>query len=300
MQTIVMPRIRKLSPPLSGVLLILLSVACGSIAPVLIKVGLGAGVDPVTLLTLRLVVATAIFWVVFALFWPDWLRIDGRGLAGCAAVAAASATGYFCFYWALTRIDASLAPMIFSLFPLVVLLLLALQGEPIMRHSLVRFSLGMLGIYLLIGPGGRVDLVGAMLVVCAAVGNALHMTLGQWYLSHVRPQTIALYVVSLMALMMTAARLLQPVPWQMPSPVGWGVILSTGLISTVVARLAMFAGIQRIGSGQTALLGPSETLLTVLWATLFLGERLSPVQWAGGLAILTSALLAARRGPRRT
>jgi drug/metabolite transporter (DMT)-like permease len=30
----------------------------------------------------------------------------------------------------------------------------------------------------------------------------------------------------------------------------------------------------------------------VLWATLFLGEQLSPVQWAGGLSILVSALLA--------
>jgi drug/metabolite transporter (DMT)-like permease len=112
------------------------------------------------------------------------------------------------------------------------------------------------------------------------------------YLSHVRPQTMALYVVSFMAVIVTAARLLQPVPWQMPSPVGWGVILGTGLISTVAARLALFAGIQRIGSGQTALLGPIETALTVLWATLFLGEQLSPVQWAGGLSILVSALLA--------
>jgi drug/metabolite transporter (DMT)-like permease len=131
-----------------------------------------------------------------------------------------------------------------------------------------------------------------LLAAAAAVAYALHLTLGQVYLSQVRPQTMALYVVSFMALIVTAARLLQPVPWQMPSLVGWGVILGTGLISTVAARLALFAGIQRIGSGQTALLGPIETALTVLWATLFLGEQLSPVQWAGGLSILVSALLA--------
>jgi drug/metabolite transporter (DMT)-like permease len=281
-----------IKPQLSGSLLILLAVACGSIAPVLVKVGLAARVDPVTLLTLRLVVAAAIFWGVFGLFWPDQLRIDWRGLVGCAAVATASATALFCFYWAMTRIAATVGPMIFSLFPLVVLLLLALRGEPIRRRSLVRLGLGILGVYLLIGPGGRVDLVGALLAAAAAVAYALHLTLGQVYLSQVRPQTMALYVVSFMALIVTAARLLQPVPWQMPSLVGWGVILGTGLISTVAARLALFAGIQRIGSGQTALLGPIETALTVLWATLFLGEQLSPVQWAGGLSILVSALLA--------
>ena len=281
-----------IKPQLSGILLILLSVACGSIAPVLVKVGLAARVDPVTLLTLRLVVAAAIFWGVFGLFWPDQLRIDWRGLVGCAAVATASATALFCFYWAMTRIAATVGPMIFSLFPLVVLLLLALRGEPIRRRSLVRLGLGILGVYLLIGPGGQVDLVGALLAAAAAVAYALHMTLGQMYLRQVRPQTMALYVVSFMALIVTAVRLLQPVPWQMPSLVGWGVILSTGLISTVAARLALFAGIQRIGSGQSALLGPIETALTVLWATLFLGEQLSPVQWAGGLSILVSALLA--------
>ena len=284
---------------LSGILLILLSVVCGSIAPVLIKMGLAAGVDPVTLLTLRFVVAALIFWVVFALFWPDSLRIDRRELASCTAVACASASGYFCFYWAMTRIDASLGPMIFSLFPLIVLLLLALRGEPIGRLSQVRLGLGVLGVYLLIGPGGRVDLLGALLAVVAAGGHALHLTLSQWRLSQLRPQTTALYVVSLMAVMLTVARLLQPVPWHTPSLSGWGVILSTGLISTVLARLAMFAGIQRIGSGQTALLGPIETLLTVLWATLLLGEWLSPVQWAGGLAILASAILAVHRAPRQ-
>jgi drug/metabolite transporter (DMT)-like permease len=263
-----------------GLLMALSSVVYLSAAPILIKVGLAAEVDPVTLLTLRMAVATAIFWGVF-LF--------------CAAVAAANTTSLYCYYWALTRIDASVAHMIFAFYPAVALLLLALRGERITRRSLVRVELGIFGVYLLIGPGGQVDPVGALLVMGTASSYALHMTLGQWYLREVRSQTVALYVVSLMALMMTVIRLLQFRPWQSPSLVGWGAILGAALVSTVLARLAMFGGIQRIGSGQTALFGPIETSLTVLWAILFLGERLSPVQWLGGLLILVSGMLVVRR-----
>jgi drug/metabolite transporter (DMT)-like permease len=38
-----------------------------------------------------------------------------------------------------------------------------------------------------------------------------------------------------------------------------------------------------------------ETLLTVIWSTLFLHERLTPLQWVGGALIMVSALLAIQR-----
>jgi drug/metabolite transporter (DMT)-like permease len=279
----------------TGLAQALLAVLCLSITPTLIKVGLAANVDPITLLALRLLTATATFWIVFPLFWPGLLRIDRRGLAACTAVAAANATSLLCFYLALTYIPASVAHMILSLYPLAALLLLATRGERITRFSVVRLALAIGGVYLLIGPGGQVNPVGVALVLATAVAYALHMVLSQWFLSEYPSQTVALYVVTFMALILAVVRLLQFEPWQPLSPAGWGVVLATGLVSTVLARLAMFAGIQRIGSGQTALLGPMETFLTVMWAMVFLGERLAPVQAIGGVVILVSAILAVRR-----
>jgi drug/metabolite transporter (DMT)-like permease len=151
---------------------------------------------------------------------------------------------------------------------------------------------------LLIGPGGEVNMVGVLLVLATATSYALHLTLSQWYLSEVPSQTVALYVVSIMAVILSVVRLLLFEPWQPLPPVGWGIVLVTGLVSTVLARLAMFAGIKNVGSGQAALLGPTETFLAILWAILFLDERLSPLQWVGGLFILSSAALAVRRRPQ--
>jgi drug/metabolite transporter (DMT)-like permease len=282
----------------SGLVLVLLAVVCMSIVPALVKVGLAEAADPYTLLALRLLTATAALWIVLLLFSPRLVRIDRRGLAGCVAVAAANSTSLLSYYLALTYINASVAHMLFSLFPVAALLFLAFRGERITQLSLVRLGMAILGVYLLIGPGGQVDPAGVLLVLGSAVAYALYLTLSQWYLSQYPPQTVALYVISLMTLVTMAARLLQFEPWKPLSPSAWGVVLATGLISTVLARLAIFAGIQRIGGGQTALLGTTEVFLAVLWAMLFLGERLSPIQWAGGMLVVGSAVLSARHRPQ--
>ena len=87
--------------------------------------------------------------------------------------------------------------------------------------------------------------------------------------------------------------MLQFAPWAGLTSVAWGVVTITALVSTVMARLILFAGIRRIGSGQAAHLAPVETLLTVNRAGLLLGEHLSTPQWLGGILVVASVLLAA-------
>lgn len=281
-----------------GLFQAVLAIVLMSIAPTLIKVGLAVDVDPLTQLALRLLVAAAAFWIAFSLFWPGLLRIDRKGLLACAAAAAANTISMLCYYVALTHIDVSVAQMVFALSPFAALLLLATRGERISPLSLVSVGVAILGVSLLIGPGGQVDMVGVLLVLVAVLLYPLHMALAQWYLGGYPSQTVALYIVSLMACFMSGIWFVAGRSWQPLPPLGWGVILVTGLVSTVLARLAMFAGIQRIGSSRTALLGPVETLLSITWAVLFLGERLSPLQWAGGFLVLASAALTlSRRTP---
>ena len=62
-------------------------------------------------------------------------------------------------------------------------------------------------------------------------------------------------------------------------------------IVTALSRLMMFAGLQRLGGVQTALLGITELITTLLVAFVVLGERLSQMQWLGGAIIIASVLL---------
>jgi drug/metabolite transporter (DMT)-like permease len=88
---------------------------------------------------------------------------------------------------------------------------------------------------------------------------------------------------------------IQETGWAPLSGAAWLGIIVLAVVCTYLARVAMFTAMQRLGGSQVTLLVPLETLLTVVWSVLFLGERLSPLQWAGSGLILLSAALAARR-----
>ena len=289
------PAIKKANPfekdHAKGILHAVIAVFCLSLTPALVKGAISAGIDPTSLLTMRMVVASVVLWSVFLLFFPSAAAIDGKGLIGCLCVALANASGLLCYYTALTRINASVAHVIFSLFPLIALVMLAFKGEPMSALKLLRLTLALIGVYMLVKPGGRIDLVGVALVLLTAIFYALHMNLTHWYLKDYSPKTVALYVVSFMALIMSLIYIIRFDTYQALTVSAWMVILITGLLSTAVARIAMFGAIKYIGSGQTALLCPAETVLAVLWAILFLGERLSWIQVIGGSLILASSSL---------
>ena len=117
----------------------------------------------------------------------------------------------------------------------------------------------------------------------------------QWYLRGYDARTVTLYMIASMAVVLSVFWLLEGRPWRPPTPAEWAAILALAVVSTYLARLAFFAGVARIGGGQAALLTPLEIFLTVLWSIFFLGERLTLMQWLGGLLILASAALAIER-----
>jgi drug/metabolite transporter (DMT)-like permease len=276
---------------LKGVLLALTAVFFLSVTPALVKSAISHGMDPISLLSLRMVVGAVLLWVLFGLFSPDSLHIGKRGLLFCAVVALANSTSMGLYYLALNRINVSIAHVTFSVFPLIAIIFLALAGEPISRLALIRFGLAFAGIYFLVAPVGKIDMVGMVLVLGTATFYALHMNCIQWFLKDEKPRTVALYVVTFMALFTSLADFLKGWEWPTISSEGWLVILYTGIFSTALARLAMFTAIKSLGSGQMALLGPVETLLAVTWALLFLGESLAPLQVLGALLIVSSTLL---------
>ncbi len=275
-----------------GLLLVLLASLCLSTAPTVIKFGFNADVDPVTQLTLRLWIGALALWIVFLMSQREKLKIDRKGLIGCALAAAANTISLGSFYIAVTYIEISVAIVIFSTFPMMALLLLALKGERITRLHLIRFGLALLGVYLLVGFVGQLNWFGVGLVILTAIFFAVHITLIQWRLSEYRTRTITVYILSFMSLYMGVVYLATGHGVPTMGADGWGVVIYTGLVATAIARFAMFAGIRHIGSGQTALLGPLETLMAVVWAMIFLDERLTLIQISGGVLILISAALA--------
>jgi drug/metabolite transporter (DMT)-like permease len=79
--------------------------------------------------------------------------------------------------------------------------------------------------------------------------------------------------------------------------VAWLALLGVALIGTVVAVTAFFAALALLGPSDTAIASTVEPVVSVGLAALVLGERLSPVQLLGGLAVLAAVGTLARLSP---
>ncbi len=266
-----------------------------SIGPPLIKFVIIQGVEPTMLLVLRYVTSTLLFAGTIAVTSPKRLRIDRRGLWFCVLSGLFFGSAVLTFTWSLTRISASVASMIVALYPLIVLGVLALKGEKVTYRNVVRLALGLGGVYLLVGPGGQVDLLGVLLVIGTCFAFAFYLVFMQWFLKGYEAQTVMLYVVATIAVFNSGIWVVEGIEWQSPTWQAWVGIGALVLIATYLGQLALFAAVSSIGSGQMALLNPIEPFLTVVWSYLFLQEKLTLLQWTGGLLILLSMLLALKR-----
>jgi drug/metabolite transporter (DMT)-like permease len=72
----------------------------------------------------------------------------------------------------------------------------------------------------------------------------------------------------------------------------WLGILGVGVLATFVAIVAFYAGAQRVGAAQAALISTVEPIWTITLAAILFGELLQPIQLVGGVLIIGGVLLA--------
>lgn len=247
---------------------------------------------PSTLLVLRLSLATILLGVTLAITAPHKLKLSRRGIWLMLVVGGLAGLEISTFFWSLAFVDAATSSIIKSVQPLVVLLLLTFAGERMTGRHWARLLLSMVGIYMLVGLGGKIDPFGAFLIGLSLIFYALQLAQVQWWLQEYDTWTIAFYLTGIMTVVVTGWWLTQGSPWYPPTVTEWTVIVVLALVGTYFARLALFAAIARIGSGQIALMWPVQTLTAIIAAVLFLEERLTPIQWLGGALVLSATFLA--------
>lgn len=266
-----------------------------STVPTALKIGLNGQVPPLQLLAPRMLLGAALLWLWMLATRRQKIRIDRPGMIACAIAGLLNAFSLSMFYLSLTRLDASIANITFSVYPAMLLLMLLLRGESVTRLDWIRLIAALGGIWLIAGPGGDPDAVGLVLAITGAGGYALYVQVVHTRLSRYAASTQAVWIVTWMtlALQIPAAMTVTSIS---PGRIGWLVILWSAIFGTVLARVLNLTAIRLVGGGQMALLAPFESALTVVWASLLLDERLSALQLLGGLLVVTSVALAALRG----
>ncbi len=270
-------------------------------APVFGKLAIRTGVDAYTLAALRTCLAALALWAVYLLFFRRYTYIFLAGLLGTLAVGVVNGLGSLLYYNGLLLLDdASLAQLLNMTYVIFAILLTRIYGQPISALSAARAGLALLAVYLLASAApstGPVHWLGVGLMLGGAFLYALTVVLSQRIMFEMPAPTMTLYSLSFMGLTVLAARLVAggfaPLAWGPALPIGWWFVL--GLMAvTAVSRVTLFAGVRNLGGVQAILLNVAEIGVTLLAASVWLGERLMPLQWTGVLVLLVSVSLAYR------
>lgn len=274
-----------------GLLWGLLSPVFLGIVPILAKVAYAAGVNVLTVVAFRTVIAAALMWLGMLLFRRQLIYSSVPAILSSLIAGAINGLGSIFFYTSLTRIDASLGQLVNISYLVFVTVFLRLAGQTVSLLTIARTGLTIGAIYLLTrGGAGPADWLGVGMMLFAAITYAIQLVLSQRIMLDIPAPTMTLYAITAMAAVVTFAWFLAPDDLGLVSTAGWQAIGLMALV-TALSRLTLFLGVKAMGSIQTALLGVSEVVVTIAIAAVFLGERLTWVQWVGAVILLVSIFL---------
>ncbi len=285
----------------SGVLLAIAGSIAFSGKAIIVKLAYRYGVDAITLLMYRMLLALPLFLLLS--WWASrgkdpltakqWMQVLFLGFIGYYLAS-------FLDFAGLQFISASLERLILYLNPTIVLLLGAvLWGKKITRRQLVAFALSYCGVLLVFGhevklDGANVGL-GALLVFGSAAAYAVYLSysgelvqkLGSLRLAGLATSAACLFCIAQFAVMR---------PWsatQVAPEVLWLSLLNA-LACTVAPVLMVMMAIERIGAAKTAQIGMVGPMSTITMGVLVLGEPFNEWIVAGTLLVLVGVYLVSR------
>ena len=277
-----------------GYLFLIGASLCIATLPIAGKFGLQQDVSVMALLISR---AAVVLGVVLYFWRPELLRISRQGLWRCVELSLVNCFSMYFYLRTLNHLDASFSIILFSfIFIPFVILFNRLWGEKAESLDWGRFGLALIGVYLFVDPSGSFNWVGVGFGMLNATFYGIYTTLIERRLGKVAPMTILLYSMGMMALIFTAVGSVNGVEWPLSTDrLGWGTMLWFGLISTGLARVLLFSGIQLVGSKQAALFSPLDVVVALALSVVFLQESLSAVQLLATGLIILSVVLASWR-----
>ena len=251
------------------------------------------GADVLGVLAARFTIAGTILAAVMLGTRRAWPR--GRALRVAVAMGAVGYVGQaVCFFAALNYASAGLVALLLYAYPMLVCLLAAaFLGERLTPRRVALLAASLSGIALTVG-GGHGTVAGIALGLGAAAFYSVYIVVGARELARTDALASSTVVcLSAAATLLVACFFREPhlpgVWW------GWLSIAAIAVVSTVVAMIAFFAALKRIGPAVASIASTLEPVVTVILAWLVLGEALAPIQVAGGALVLGSAAWLARK-----
>jgi drug/metabolite transporter (DMT)-like permease len=269
---------------------------------IIVKVAYRYGVDAVTLIMYRMLVAFLPFLIIA--WW------SGRGKPPLSwsdrgSICVLGVTGYYLAsyldFLGLQYISASLERLILYLNPTLVFAFGVLCfGQRATRQQIASIATGYAGMLVVFGSevsfAGDNVMLGTGLVFAGAVSYALYISYSGTLVKRIGSLRLVGWA-SIVACLLCFAQflLLRPIAAaQVPAPVVWLSLLN-GTACTVAPVLLLMIAIQRAGAtaaAQASLLGP---ISTIAMSVFILGEPFTPWVAVGTVLVIGSISMLARK-----
>ena len=265
---------------------------------IIIKLAYAEGIDPETLLALRLAFSLPFYLVIGAIAVLG-MRRRGEALPSLKILAQSAGIGALGYWFSsyadflgLQYISASFARLILFTYPLFVVLFGALLfGQPIRLRALGAFAIAYFGIAMIFAQNfstaGSDAVRGAMLVGAAAMSFALYLLMTRRLLDHIG-SALFTCVAMISACVVAVGQFVavRPLDALLVSPHMFELALMIAIGATVLPTFLMNAALKRISAQANSMISTVSPVATMALAFVFLGETASVTELVGaGLVV---------------
>lgn len=288
----------------TGWLMAVIGTALFALKSIFIKLAYAQGVDTLTLLTLRMLVAAPFYALI--LVWlvrqPSTVKVLPKELA---VVMGLGFIGYYVSAWldmqALNYISAQLERLTLYTYPIMTTLLGWLWlREKITARLWLALLLTYGGVMVLYSHearlGGTNVSLGVMLVVVAALSFAFYIVLSKRLIGRLGSTLFtSIAMLSSTLFVFTHFFFTHPLAALGVNATAWGYALLLGIVSTVLPSFMISEAIARIGAARTSIVGTFGPIMTIGLAVLLLGEPFGWWHLAGMLLVIAGVGLLGKR-----
>jgi drug/metabolite transporter (DMT)-like permease len=289
----------------SSDVLMLVAVVLWAVNFSLVKVALKE-MSPMGFNGIRLAFAS-ILLILFLAVKRESFRVDGPDFWKLVVLGIVGNTAYqILFINGIYVTTASNAAIIIAIMPAFIAMLSSvLKHERLNWASWTGILISFVGFYLVIlrnsgkpaltGEGVKGDLMILAGTVCWAVYTVLARPLLR-KISALKLTAITM-VVGTAFYLPFAIRDVIRIPYAEVSVKAWASLAFSGLFALAVCYVIWYESVQRVGNSRTAIYDNLIPILTVLFASLLIGEKISPLQGVG-MAVILAGVYLTRSGYR--
>ena len=259
-----------------------------AVADVLSKVVFASGMDVLSLITLRGVIAASIFWL--------WLRAapprvvhSPRARLISIGLGVLFAGNVFGLLLAIQLMPLSVAILAYFIYPLLTGIAGAVLGiERLSWRSFITALVAFCGLALMLdAQPGTLQPIGLIAAFGAAITRVISLLVTRAKLGGTEARLTTWYSLLAAAMVFVAASLMRGTFNPPLTDVGWIAFAGMG-VTTTLSTLWIYVSTARVGAFRTALTLNLEPILSSVFSVALLGEIVSGPQILGGVVMVGS------------